>query len=278
MRICRFLHAGRARIGLVVDDLVVPIERPGDTITLISQWAQMKRQLDSLVGGLESAVPRADVTLLAPIARPGKIMAIGLNYADHIAESGLGTPEHQTWFAKASTSVAAPFQDIQLPRVSTAVDYEAELVVVIGRPGRHISAKDALSHVFGYAVGNDVSVRDWQLRTPQWTLGKSFDTHAPFGPWIVTADEVDPNALDIRCHVNGELRQSSNTKNLVFDVARQIEHLSQAMTLEPGDLIFTGTPGGVGMAAKPPTFLKANDVVRVEIQKLGAIQNRFVPE
>jgi len=206
-------------------------------------------------------------------------MAIGLNYADHIAESGLGTPEHQVWFSKASTSANGPYDPIQIPKVSQTLDYEAELVAVIGRGGRHISRADAPAAVFGYCCGNDATERAWQHRTPQWVVGKSFDTHAPFGPWITTADEVaDPHALSIRCLVNGEVRQDSNTRHLVFDLWDQIAHLSQAMTLEPGDLIFTGTPGGIGAAMKPMQFLKAGDRVRVEIEGLGALDNPCEPE
>jgi len=158
------------------------------------------------------------------------------------------------------------------------VDYESELVVVIGAGGRNLDGEAARRAAFGYCVGNDVSVRDWQMRTGQWVIGKSFDTHAPFGPWITTSDEVDPHTLGIRGFVNGEKRQESNTRHLVFDVWAEIEHLSQAMTLEPGDLIFTGTPAGVGVAMRPPKFLQAGDVVRVEIDGLGAIENRFEPQ
>ena len=191
----------------------------------------------------------------------------------------MGTPEHQVWFSKAPTSANGPFDAIDVPRVSQALDYEAEMVAVIGTGGRHISRTDAPSAVFGYCVGNDATERAWQHRTPQWVVGKSFDTHAPFGPWITTADEVpDPHALAIRCTVNGETRQDSNTRHLVFNVWDQLEHLSQAMTLEAGDLIFTGTPGGIGAAMKPMQFLKAGDRVRIEIETLGAIDNPCADE
>jgi len=206
-------------------------------------------------------------------------MAIGLNYADHIAESKMETPQHQLWFSKMPTSVNGPFDPIQVPKVSAYLDYEAELVAVIGQGGRHITKDAAPAAVFGYCCGNDATERFWQHRTPQWVLGKSFDTHAPFGPWITTADEVpDPHALSIRCLVNGEVRQNSNTRHLVFNIWDQIEHLSQAMTLEPGDLIFTGTPGGVGAAMNPRQFLKAGDRVRVDVEGLGWIDNACVAE
>jgi ureidoglycolate lyase len=175
--------------------------------------------------------------------------------------------------------VNAPFGGIHKPVISDQLDYEVELVAVVGKKGRRISAERAPEHVFGYAVGNDVTVRDWQQKTPQWMLGKSFDTHCPFGPGIVTADEVgDPHILGLRSFVNGELRQNSNTRHLVFNVWKQIAELSQAMTLEPGDIIFTGTPGGVGFAFKPPKPLVVGDTVRCEIDKIGAIENRVIAE
>jgi 2-keto-4-pentenoate hydratase/2-oxohepta-3-ene-1,7-dioic acid hydratase in catechol pathway len=175
------------------------------------------------------------------------------------------------------TAANGPFDAIEFPAVSQDLDYEAELVVVIGKRCRNVPQARVAEAIFGYCVGNDVSVRDWQKRTPQWTIGKSFDTHAPFGPWITTADEVNTSSLGIRSFVNGEQRQSSNTSQMLFDCAAQIEHLSQAMTLEPGDLIYTGTPAGVGMAHNPPVYLKPGDVVRVEIDGLGAIENRVEP-
>jgi 2-keto-4-pentenoate hydratase/2-oxohepta-3-ene-1,7-dioic acid hydratase in catechol pathway len=219
-----------------------------------------------------------DIVLHAPVERPGKIMGIGLNYADHAAEAAMEVPSEQLWFCKAVTSVADPFGPIQLPKVSTALDYEAELVFIIGKSCRHVTREEAPSVIFGYCAGNDVSVRDWQFKTSQFNLGKSFDTHAPFGPWIVTPDEIDPHALDIRCLVNGEQRQNSNTRHFIFDCYDQIAFLSQAMTLEPGDVFFTGTPSGVGAVMKPPKWLRSGDRVRVEIEGIGAIENVVQPE
>ncbi len=243
-------------------------------IQLIARWPRIEADVRALEGQTAGALALADVHLQAPIRRPGKIMAIGLNYADHIEESQLGVPEHQIWFSKAPTAANGPYDPIQVPRVSQALDYEAELVAVIGAGGRHIARADAAKAIFGYCVGNDATERAWQHRTPQWVLGKSFDTHAPFGPWITTADDVpDPHVLDIRTWVNGEIRQNSNTRHLVFNVWDQIEHLSQAMTLEPGDLIYTGTPGGIGAAMDPRRFLKDGDRVRIEIESLGALDN-----
>ncbi|MGH6966093.1 MAG: fumarylacetoacetate hydrolase family protein [Phenylobacterium sp.] len=246
-------------------------------IDLIERWDEFRDQ----VAGLQSRSPDlklSEVRLRAPIPRPGKIMAIGLNYKDHIEEADSETPVFQTWFAKAPTSVTGPFDPIALPTVSDRLDYEAELVAIIGRRVRGVSGDQAKAAIFGFCVGDDVSVRDWQIRVSQWVVGKSFDTHAPFGPWITTADETDGRNLAIRCLVNGEVRQSSSTGQLLFDCYAQVEHLSQAMTLEPGDVLYTGTPGGVGHARKPQVFLKAGDVVRVEIEKLGAIENRVAAE
>ena len=278
MKLATYLAEGRSRAGIVVGDRIVETGLDGGMIALIENWDAARPALEAKAqaGG---GVPLASVRLQAPVPRPGKIFAIGLNYADHIAESKLGTPERQIWFTKAQTAVNGPFDPILIARGSTAVDYEVELVAIIGRRGKHIPAERAHEHVFGYCVGNDVTERAWQHAGPQWSLAKSFDTHAPMGPWLTTADEVaDPHALGISCFVNGERRQASNTSNLVFDLWQQVAHLSAAMTLEPGDAIFTGTPGGVGAAMDPRRFLKAGDVVRCEIDSLGAIEGVMADE
>ena len=278
MKLVTFDHGGVAQTGILVDDSIVATDQPGSMIDLIMGWETCRGQIESVVA-TGKRYPLSTVRLLAPVQRPGKLFAIGLNYADHIAESKMETPTHQVWFTKAVTSINGPFDPIQIPDGSHFVDYEVELVAIIGKRGRHISKDKAHEHVFGYCVGNDVTERFWQHRTPQWSLGKSFDTHAPMGPWITTADDVaDPHALGLRCFVNGEKRQDSNTKHLVFGLWDQIEHLSQAMTLEPGDLIFTGTPGGVGAAMDPKQFLKAGDIVRCEIDGLGAIEAKMATE
>jgi 2-keto-4-pentenoate hydratase/2-oxohepta-3-ene-1,7-dioic acid hydratase in catechol pathway len=283
MKLVTFSDARGTRVGVVSGDGVVDLSRadadlPRNMIELIREWPCVRSVVER-AGTRAADAALNSVKLHAPVQRPGKIMAIGLNYADHIAESGMKTPEQQIWFSKMPSSVTGPFDPIQLPKVSSALDYEVELVAVIGRGGRHISKGEAKDAVFGYCAGNDVTVRDWQFKTPQWVLGKSFDTHAPFGPWIVTSDEIgDPHTLGVRCFVNGEKRQDSNTKHLVFNVFDQIEELSKAMTLEAGDAIFTGTPGGVGVAMKPPAFLKAGDVVRIEIDRIGHIENPVVAE
>jgi 2-keto-4-pentenoate hydratase/2-oxohepta-3-ene-1,7-dioic acid hydratase in catechol pathway len=279
MKLATFEAGGAPQLGAVTGDRIVPLNGaaprlPSDMAGLIAAWPKIEAEVRAIAAAGAGALPLDQVRLLAPIRRPGKIMAIGLNYADHIAESNMATPEHQVWFSKAPTASNGPYDPIQVPKVSQTLDYEAELVAVIGQGGRHISREAAAGAIFGYCCGNDATERAWQHRTPQWVLGKSFDTHAPFGPWITTADEVsDPHALSIRCLVNGEVRQNSNTSHLVFDIWAQVEQLSQAMTLEPGDLIFTGTPGGVGAAMKPMQFLKPGDRVRVEIEGLGALDN-----
>ena len=285
MKLATFSQGSASEVGVVLNgERIVSLSRAAPSlarnmIDLIALWSQVEGEVRRIAAEAKDPLALADVHLHAPVRRPGKIMAIGLNYADHIAESNMGTPEHQLWFTKAVTSINGPFDPIQIPKVSQAVDYEAELVAVIGTGGRHISKDKAASAVFGYCVGNDVTERAWQHRTPQWALGKSFDTHAPIGPWITTADEVtDPHNLGIRGLVNGELRQNSNTSNLVFNIWDQIEHLSKAMTLEAGDLIFTGTPGGVGAGFKPMKFLQPGDRSRIEIDGLGAIEGVCEPE
>jgi 2-keto-4-pentenoate hydratase/2-oxohepta-3-ene-1,7-dioic acid hydratase in catechol pathway len=231
------------------------------------------------VGRATARIPLDEVRLEAPILRPPKILAAGLNYADHVAESGATTPEFPTIFNKQSTSVTGPYDPIHLPRASHVLDYEGELAFVIGRRCRHVPRERAPEAIAGYLVLDDVTVRDWQLRTPTMTMGKSWDTHCPMGPWITTADEVaDPHSLGIRTWVDGELRQDSNTKELIFDCFDLVAHLSTAFTLEPGDVIATGTPAGVGIAMKPPRLLTAGDVVRIEIESLGQIENPVVSE
>ncbi|WP_454740257.1 fumarylacetoacetate hydrolase family protein [Cupriavidus necator] len=285
MRLVTFERkGGEPRVGTVTAGGIIDIathipEAPHDMLSLIAQWDEWRAPIEALLKNTPADVTLDVVTLLSPVPRPGKIMAIGLNYADHVAESGMEKPGDQLWFAKMSTSVTGPYSDVELPRVSDKLDYEAELAVVIGRRCRHVAQEDATSVVFGYCVANDISVRDWQLRTSQFTLGKSFDTHAPLGPWIVTKEDVtDVHQLGVRLFVNGEKRQSSSTDQLIFDIPAQIAHLSQVMTLEPGDVLLTGTPGGVGAAHKPPIWLRDGDIVRVEIDEIGAIVNRIVNE
>jgi 2-keto-4-pentenoate hydratase/2-oxohepta-3-ene-1,7-dioic acid hydratase in catechol pathway len=221
-----------------------------------------------------------EVRLLAPV-RPRKYLAIGLNYADHIAESGMEAPEFPVFFNKQVTCVVGPGDDVHMPRVSNLLDYEGELAIVIGKRCRHVPADRASEVIAGYTIANDLSVRDWQLRTPTMTMGKSFDTHGPLGPWVVTADELgDPHDLRIKTYVNDELRQDGGTSEMVFDCFEQVAHLSQAFTLEPGDVIATGTPAGIGAVRQPfpEGLLKVGDTVRIEIDGIGSLENTVVAE
>jgi 2-keto-4-pentenoate hydratase/2-oxohepta-3-ene-1,7-dioic acid hydratase in catechol pathway len=217
------------------------------------------------------------VRLHAPVPDPPNILAIGMNYRAHVAEMGREPPEYQYWFNKQRTSIAGPGDSIVLPTVSTMVDYEGELALVIGRRCQHVPAERAMEVVAGFTVINDVSARDWQWRTPTFTMGKSFDSHAPCGPWLVTLDEIgDPGDLSIRTWVNDELRQDSSTADLIFDCAEMIEYLTSAFPLEPGTIIATGTPAGVGAGFDPPRFLADGDVVRIEIEGIGELRNPVV--
>jgi 2-keto-4-pentenoate hydratase/2-oxohepta-3-ene-1,7-dioic acid hydratase in catechol pathway len=284
MKLATFTSEGRTRVGVVRGDAIADLwelapSLPTEMTALLGAGPSALAAAREVAASARNLRPLAQVTLLAPLPRPGKVLAIGLNYADHIAESGLARPEHPTVFNKQSTCVTGPGAPVHLPRVSKALDYEGELAFVIGRRCRHVPRERAHEVIAGYCIMNDVSVRDFQLRTPTWTVGKSFDTHGPLGPWLTTGDDVgDPHALGLRTFVNGELRQNSNTKNLVFDCFTLVEHLTQAFTLEPGDVISTGTPGGVGMAMQPPQFLKAGDRVRIEIDTLGVLENHVIDE
>ncbi|MFL5738279.1 MAG: fumarylacetoacetate hydrolase family protein [Actinomycetota bacterium] len=216
-----------------------------------------------------------DVELHAPIARPGKVVCVGLNYRDHAEESGQPIPEEPILFPKFANSVVGPNAEIEIPPVVEQCDYEAELLVVMGRRATRVSEERALEHVAGYTCANDVSARDLQFRSPQWMLGKAIDTFLPIGPWIVTPDELaDPQDLGIRCVVDGETLQDSSTKQMIFGVAELIAFITRTLTLEPGDVIATGTPPGVGMARKPPRWLRDGDEVTVEIERIGALTNR----
>jgi len=219
------------------------------------------------------------VTLLSPIPRPPKFICVGLNYRDHAMESNMAIPKVPTIFSKFSNVVIGPGENIVLPPESTQPDYEAEFAVVIGPGGRRISAAKAMDHVFGYTIVNDVSARDLQLATTQWLMGKTCDTFAPMGPWIVTKDEIaDPHALDISLDIGGEVLQNSNTRELIFKIPELIEFISSVVTLEPGDIISTGTPAGVGFARKPPRYLKDGDECVVRVQGLGELRNPVVAE
>ena len=282
MKLARF-DAGKGSLaGVVTDDGIVDLEKAGSPYTSLDPIvAGGRAALDAVrekVAGTDGHHALEDVRLLAPVPRPGKYLAIGMNYKKHAAEAaklGVETPKHQVWFNKQTTCIAGPFDDID-PGVTEKLDYEVELGLVIGKPAKGVSRDKAIEHIFGYFVANDVSARDWQFHSATFTMGKSFDTHGPIGPWIVTADEIDDaHDLDLRCLVNGEERQANNTSQMVHNIFDQIAYLSTAFTLESGDLIATGTPEGVGIAMDPPVFLQPGDVVRCEIEKIGRIENRI---
>ena len=280
MKILRF-DAGEARVGVLQGDTVIDVtEAGGNRVTvrdIIAAGPEMLLQLQSFVDDQTSTLKLSELNLLAPIERPGKYLAIGMNYGKHLEEADkLGVPRasHQVWFNKQTTCLSGPFDPIE-PGATEKLDYEVELGVVIGKHAKNVSEVDAKDYVFGYFVANDVSARDFQFHSQTMMIGKSFDTHGPIGPWIVTADEIpDPHALELRSFVNGEQRQASNTRHMITDLWKQIAYLTSAFTLEPGDLLATGTPEGVGVGMDPQVFLRAGDVVRCEIEGIGAIENR----
>ena len=283
MKLTRFTVEGRTRLGKVVDDRIIDISTAAPDAG--QSMRRLLEQLESLRPAIEAldapSFALADVALEAPIADPRKYLAIGMNYQSHVDEAeaaGKTAPKTQIWFNKQVTCINGPFADVDVPKVGPdMVDYEAEMGVVIGKRCRHVSREEARSMIAGYVVCNDVTARDWQFRSPTFTLGKSFDTHGPIGPWITTDDEIaDPHALTITLELNGEQRQHASTSEMIYDIYDQIAYLSQVMTLEPGDLIATGTPAGVGIAGN--RFMKDGDVVRVSVDGLGAIENRFVNE
>lgn len=279
MNLLRFTEGGRTRIGKLVGDNVIDLS---GVAGVGASMRQLLVDLPALRGALEATVEpsyrAAEVKLEAPIDDPQKYLAIGLNYKAHAEEAraaGVPIPSSQLWFNKQVSCVTGPYDPIEYPGVVEKLDYEIELGVIIGKRCRHVTAADARSVIAGYFVTNDVSARDWQSRSPTFTLGKSFDTHGPIGPWIVTDDEIaDPHALEMVLTVNGEERQRKSTGDMIYNIYEQIEYLTTVMTLEPGDILATGTPEGIGMATGK--LLKVGDVVRAEISGLGHIENRVI--
>jgi acylpyruvate hydrolase len=297
MRLVTFEIDGLQRLGAVVGERVIDLPEAAVSLGIGSLPSEMLELLRLGDAGLETARATlaaagdgqrgigqyahdlAGVRLRAPIRVPGKIVCVGQNYRDHVLEQNAQMPERPILFAKFSTCIIGPDDEIIHPTTTTQLDYEVELVVVIGRAGKHISRERAYEHVAGYVAGQDVTARDLQRGDGQWVRGKAQDTTAPLGPYLVTRDEIpDPQALDIKLWVNGELRQDSNTRNLIFDVPHLISFISEGITLMPGDIIYTGTPPGVGAFRKPPVFLQPGDEVAIEIDRLGRMTNRVIAD
>jgi 2-keto-4-pentenoate hydratase/2-oxohepta-3-ene-1,7-dioic acid hydratase in catechol pathway len=283
MKLVTFTYKNLTNVGAIVDDKVVDstgnIDIPDNMIDFFTTGEDAIEAMQNLIDSGYNRIPLNQVKLLAPVPRPGKFLGISLNYADHIEETKLGKPEYPTFFTKQSTCVIADGDAIHRPIVSEKLDYEGELAFVIGQRCKHVSLENARQVIAGYTIVNDVSVRDWQIRSPTWTLGKSFDTHGPMGPWIVTSDELkDPHKLTIKTWIDDELRQDSNTKHMLFNCFEMVEYLSKAMTLEPGDVISTGTPSGVGVKMKPRGYMKPGQTAKIEIEGIGVLTNPVIEE
>ncbi|MGU2442349.1 fumarylacetoacetate hydrolase family protein [Burkholderia cenocepacia] len=285
MRLAMFRESGKDRIGVVDADMIIDVTAGLPSLSpdlvdwlpgLTTSW-----QILALVARESTArLPLSAVRLLPPVRRPSTFLAIGGNYESHIREIAhlnVSVGEHQIWFNKQVSCITGPFDELLIPAGMSTLDYEVELAVIIGRRCRNVSAQDAVHYIAGYTVCNDASIRERQSRSPTITLAKSFDSLGPLGPWMVTADEIaDPHVLQVRTWVNGELRQDGSTAEMRFNIFEQIEELSSAMTLESGDVLATGTPAGIGAARQPPLFLSPGDVVRMEIEGIGEIENRVI--
>lgn len=284
MRLLTFEADGKVRPGVLFEtNGIFDLSTAGfaSMLDVIERNSENPEKLRDLLpeASADTAYSLGTVKVLAPIPKPRKLICVGLNYRDHATETGSEIPQVPTIFNKFATAVIAPGENIILPKVSKSPDYEAEFAFIIGRGGRHIAPDSWKEHVFGYTIINDVSARDYQRATTQWLMGKTFDTFAPMGPWIVTADAVpDPHDLDIRLEINGEVLQNSNTRELIFKIPDLIAFLSSVFTLEPGDIVSTGTPAGVGVARTPPRFLQPGDDVAVQIPAIGELRNPVIAE
>lgn len=283
MKLVTFIHNGLARVGAVCNNNVVDsqddTEIPSTMIDFLAAGDSAMQRMQRLVDTMPPKFSLSEVTLAAPVPRPGKYLAIALNYADHIAETGKDEPDYPSFFSKQSTCVIGHNGAIHMPKVSSKLDYEGELAFVIGKRCRHVPVDKAHQVIAGFTIANDVSVRDFQARSPTMMIGKSFDTAGPLGPWLVTTDEIaDPHNLNLQTWVESELRQNSNTQHMIFNCYEMVAYLSQAMTLEPGDVISTGTPSGVGVKMQPRGYLKVGQTVRIEIEGIGTLSNTVINE
>ena len=282
MKLVNFLYKGEKNIGALLDDGVCSFKSISDKYSMsmlefVEQMDDLSPKVSKFINSNPEVIPLSKIEFLPVIERPGKVLAVGLNYKDHAKETGMDLPEVPMIFTKQSTSVLGHQGEIHKPKVSDAVDYEGEMAFVIGKKCRHVSKEDAFDVIAGVTICNDVSVRDWQIASPTFTMGKSFDTHCPIGPYIVTMDEIsDIHNLKIKTYVNDELRQDSCTDQLIFDCFDLIEHITKAFTLEPGDIIATGTSSGVGVVLGK--YLVPNDVVRIELENVGTLENKVILE
>ena len=283
MKLVTFTHNNQSRVGAVIDYAVVDSQGcadiPASMIEFLGAGLKSMQAMQELIYKNSTRIALAEVKLNAPVPRPGKYLGIALNYADHIAETGRDRPEYPSFFTKQSTCVIGCGDAIHLPKVSDKLDYEGELAFVIGKRCRHVPVDKAHQVIAGFTIANDVSVRDWQMRSPTLMIGKSFDTCGPLGPWIVTPDELaDPHNLSIKTWIDDELRQDGNTGQMIFDCYDMIAYLSQAMTLEPGDVITTGTPSGVGVTMQPRGYMKPGQIAKIEIEGIGTLSNVVIEE
>ena len=282
MKLVNFLYKGEKNVGALLDDGVCSFKSISDKYSIsmlefIEQIHELSPEVSNFIDSNPEVIPLSEIEFLPVIERPGKVLAVGLNYKDHAKETGMDLPKVPMIFTKQSTSVLGHQGEIHKPKVSDAVDYEGEMAFVIGKKCRHVSKEEALDVIAGVTICNDVSVRDWQIASPTFTMGKSFDTHCPIGPYIVTMDEIsDIHNLKIKTYVNDELRQNSCTDQLIFDCFDLIEHITKAFTLEPGDIIATGTSSGVGVVLGK--YLIPNDVVRIELENVGTLENKVILE
>ena len=283
MKLVTFTHDKQTRVGAVIDNTIVDsqgyAEIPDSMIEFLGAGSTALQAMQELIDSGRARIALNEVKLNAPVPRPGKFLGISLNYAGHISETGRDQPAYPSFFTKQSTCVIGSGDVIHRPRVSDKLDYEGELAFVIGKRCRHVPVGKAHQVIAGFTIANDVSVRDWQMRSPTMMIGKSFDTCGPLGPWIVTPDELgDPHNLNIKTWIDDELRQDANTRQMIFNCYDMIAYLSQAMMLEPGDVITTGTPGGVGVKMQPRGYLKPGQTARIEIEGIGTLANPVIEE
>ena len=277
MKLVSYDVRGPGGIGVLDGDSIIPIKNVPDMLTLIQFGKAGKALAQSALESREELIATEDVTFLPPVVRPGKVIALGRNYAAHAAEGGAEPPKYPMLFHKTHTSLNGHNCPVVIPEGTKRVDYEAELAVIIGKTCKNVSEAEALDYVYGYSAANDVSARDWQRLTSQFTAGKMVDGFGPLGPALVTADEIeDVQNLDVKSFYNGKLMQSSNTKMMIFSVAFTIEYISKICTLEPGDVILTGTPEGVGFAQTPPVYMQPGDEIVIEVENVGVLKNHFV--